>query len=129
MVCLQIETAVLIGSKLLRENLLKGDIFPAKTTPGAHLQLFPHHGLVVVLEVDPPSQTLDGLLPLFGVPGHDAPAVLVVRLDTHLHHLAPAQSEGGQPTKRLQHPSLMTYEAPRTPYSTTPDDILTPVRC
>lgn len=46
-----------------------------------------HHRLVVVLEVNPPSQTLDRSLPLFGVPRHDAPAVFVVRLDPHLKDL------------------------------------------
>ena len=46
-----------------------------------------HHSLVVVLEVDPAAQALDGALPLLRVPRHDAPAVLVVCLDAHLEHL------------------------------------------
>ena len=45
------------------------------------------HRLVVVLEVDPPPQSIDGPLPLLGVPRDDAAARLVVLVDSHLQHL------------------------------------------
>lgn len=46
-----------------------------------------HHGFVVILEVNPSSQTLDRDLPLLRVARHNTPAVLVVRFDTHLENL------------------------------------------
>ncbi len=45
------------------------------------------HHLVVVAEVDPPTQTGHDALPLVAVAGHDGAAVAVVRGDAHLHHL------------------------------------------
>mmetsp|Transcript_6466 Transcript_6466/g.14027 ORF Transcript_6466/g.14027 Transcript_6466/m.14027 type:complete len:811 (-) Transcript_6466:137-2569(-) len=45
------------------------------------------HRLVIVLEVDPPSESRDGLLPLLGVPRDDAAAGVVVLVDAHLEDL------------------------------------------
>lgn len=60
-----------------------------------------YHCLVVVLEVDPASQALDGALPLLGIPRHDASAVLVVRLDPHFEHLLlPRRHRRGRGNRR-----------------------------
>lgn len=41
------------------------------------------HGLVIILEVDPPPGPCDDILPLFDVPGDDAAALLVIFVDAH----------------------------------------------
>mmetsp|Transcript_6835 Transcript_6835/g.11799 ORF Transcript_6835/g.11799 Transcript_6835/m.11799 type:complete len:278 (-) Transcript_6835:300-1133(-) len=45
------------------------------------------HGLVIVLEVNPPAHATHDGLPLLGVPCDDATALLVVGRDAHLHHI------------------------------------------
>mmetsp|Transcript_11877 Transcript_11877/g.27864 ORF Transcript_11877/g.27864 Transcript_11877/m.27864 type:complete len:246 (-) Transcript_11877:141-878(-) len=45
------------------------------------------HRLVIVLEVDPPPQPIDGPFPLLCVPRDDAAARLVVLVDSHRQHL------------------------------------------
>ena len=43
------------------------------------------HGLVVVVEVDPAAETLNGMAPLLTVPHDDGAALGVVLLEAHLH--------------------------------------------
>lgn len=47
----------------------------------------PYLSLVVILQVDPASQTLDGQLPFLSSTASRTWAVQVVRLDNHLDHL------------------------------------------
>ena len=46
-------------------------------------------GFVVVVEVDPPPESLGGFPPLLGVPLDHRPAFRVVLSDSHLNHLLP----------------------------------------
>mmetsp|Transcript_37061 Transcript_37061/g.94824 ORF Transcript_37061/g.94824 Transcript_37061/m.94824 type:complete len:440 (-) Transcript_37061:3-1322(-) len=48
------------------------------------------HGLVVVVEVDPPAKPLHDLTPFIGVHLHNGPALLVVLVDPHLQHVLAA---------------------------------------
>ena len=44
------------------------------------------HGLVVVIEVDPTTEALNGLAPFVSIPHDDSATLSVVLLEAHLHN-------------------------------------------